>query len=289
MALNQSKSLSTADNSSLSNDKTGFQLLPGLQNLGNTCFANSVMQCLVHNSYIQKFCSKGRHCGQNSGHDDGDNSAVSNCAGCRSKIRETQEFKDAWRGCNLQTSDHGVLKRSQVWQIVRDSQLIQTAFLKENFCSFCIMEYHIKLASHLVQNHAGKFNIKYNQLGQIISPGQMLPLSVIIFIKRLSEEFQIGRQADAQEFLLFLLENLIQSSFGYQMNVSYRSQWESFVPMVFQGMLEQQIICCSCKDIKSIPEPFLNLSLVSLSINTISLSCFLPVEFHKRLLLEVER
>lgn len=86
-----------------------------------------------------------------------------------------------------------MLKRSQVWQIVKESEIIQTAFLKENFCSFCILEYHVKLASHLVHNHSGKFHIKLNSLGQVTSPGQMLPLSVIIFIKRLSEEFQIGR------------------------------------------------------------------------------------------------
>lgn len=93
------------------------------------------------------------------------NGYIGTCAGCRSKIRETKEFKDAWQGCNLQTSDHGVLKRSEVFQIVRDSSFIQTAFLKEHFCSFCVIEYHVKLASHLVKNHAGKFNIKYNSLG----------------------------------------------------------------------------------------------------------------------------
>ena len=40
-------------------------------------------------------------------------------------------------------------------------------------------------------------------------------------------------------------------------------QSQSFIPKVFQGMLERQIICCSCNHIKTIQEVFLDLSLVS--------------------------
>lgn len=36
-------------------------LLPGLGNMGNTCFANSVLQCLVHAPALREYCRLGRH------------------------------------------------------------------------------------------------------------------------------------------------------------------------------------------------------------------------------------
>lgn len=66
-----------------------------------------------------------------------------------------------------------------------------------------------------------------------------MPISVIILINKISDQFKIGQQSDAQEFLYFLLQNLIDSSFGYHQNVEYKMQSQSFIPKVFQGMLER--------------------------------------------------
>lgn len=49
-----------------------------------------------------------------------------------------------------------------------------------------------------------------------------MPISVIILINKISDQFKIGQQSDAQEFLYFLLQNLIDSSFGYHQNVEYK-------------------------------------------------------------------
>jgi uncharacterized UBP type Zn finger protein len=87
----------------------------------------------------------------------------------------------------------------------------------EDFCSFCVLETHIK--NSIEQRENGQKSI--------------LPLGVVVLINKISDRFHIGEQSDAQEFLLILLENLIQSSFGYHLNVEYKMQSQSFIPKVF--------------------------------------------------------
>lgn len=72
----------------------------------------------------------------------------------------------------------------------------------------------------------------------------MLPLSVVLFIKKVGNGmFEVGKQSDAQEFLFTLLDNFTQASFGYLRGVPFAYEKETFVPKLFQGKLESQIIC----------------------------------------------
>lgn len=38
-----------------------MNVLPGLYNMGNTCFANSVLQCLAHTRVFREYCRLGKH------------------------------------------------------------------------------------------------------------------------------------------------------------------------------------------------------------------------------------
>lgn len=43
------------------NDKNYDNMLSGYGNMGNTCFVNSVLQCLVHTPALREYCRLGRH------------------------------------------------------------------------------------------------------------------------------------------------------------------------------------------------------------------------------------
>eukprot|EP00347_Sterkiella_histriomuscorum_P016052 403354669 len=190
---------------------------PGLGNMGNTCFANSVIQCLTHTPHFLMYCMRNLHSQK-----------------CPTRILQT--------GPLMMLNSIG----SHSCQMFMRSAVVQQLLNSEKFCSFCILEAHIK-EIFAERERGTKF---------------VYPLSAIVLIKKVAQGlFEVGRQCDASEFLLCLLENMIQASFGYLNNVPFKLQRETVVSKIFQGMLERQIICCSCSNMTMIEEAFLDLSL----------------------------
>ena len=139
-----------------------MNVLPGLYNMGNTCFANSVLQCLVHTRVFREHCRLGKH--------------SKNCFSDISKYNFVESI-DEFPGDKLQ--------RLPAIQAVLNS--------RSQFCSFCILESHIK----------GVLEHKKNGIMQV------RPIGIYLLFQYIgSGAFQLGQQSDAQEFLFYLLDNL---------------------------------------------------------------------------------
>lgn len=70
----------------------------------------------------------------------------------------------------------------------------------KTFCSFCVLEQHI---CEIVEEKLKETKFVY-------------PMSALKLIEFTGQGlFEVGKQCDAQEFLLCLIDNLMQSSFDY--------------------------------------------------------------------------
>jgi len=65
------------------------------------------------------------------------------------------------------------------------------------------------------------------------------PLSVVQIIRKFEGIFEIGTQSDAHEFLLCLLEDLLNSSSNYQPDIQIKHQKETIVSQIFKGQMER--------------------------------------------------
>ena len=139
-----------------------MNVLPGLYNMGNTCFANSVLQCLVHTRVFREYCRLGKH--------------SKNCFSDISKYKFVESVEEF---------PVGKLERVPAIQAVINN--------RSKFCSFCILESHIK----------GVLEEKKN--GNM----QVRPIGIYLLFRHIGNgAFQLGQQSDAQEFLFCLLDNL---------------------------------------------------------------------------------
>ena len=139
-----------------------MNVLPGLYNMGNTCFANSVLQCLVHTRVFREYCRLGKH--------------SKNCFSDISKYKFVESIEEF---------PVEKLQRLPAIQAVMDSH--------SQFCSFCILESHIKG----VLEHKKNGNMQVRPIG-----------IYLLFMHIGNGAFQLGQQSDAQEFLFCLLDNL---------------------------------------------------------------------------------
>ena len=90
-----------------------MNVLPGLYNMGNTCFANSVLQCLVHTRVFREYCRLGKHS----------------------------------KNCFSNISYHKYVEGVEKFPFEKLEKIPAIKSVMEKkapFCSFCILESHIK-------------------------------------------------------------------------------------------------------------------------------------------------
>ncbi len=154
---------------------------PGLHNVGNTCFLNSVMQTLMHVPSLVQYLLTGQH--------------SSTC--------------------------------------------------QMNNCVFCTVEDHAKKA----------FPSHGSRRGQAFAP------AIAKHLKLVGKRFRPGRQEDAHEFLILLLDAMQTSVLQGHKTLDVRSKETTVVHRMFGGYMRQQIICQKCQVPSNTYEATLALSL----------------------------
>lgn len=165
----------------------GRQIGPGLSNLGNTCFLNSTLQCLIHTRSLHVYL--------------------------RSKQHQKQ--------CQVKGGE---------------------------YCSLCEFE-------RLVASCFGG------------SARSIAPRDIVSNLRRISTKFRIGRQEDANEFLILLLEkfrkNLIPDSLvPNSPDLKKTLEKLNVLNQIFAGTLRSQVHCLSCNYKSNTYDPYNILSLV---------------------------
>lgn len=91
-------------------------------------------------------------------------------------------------------------------------------------------------------------------------------VSTLLIKAEIGKQFRTGRQEDAHEFLLLLLDSLQQNSLqGQPKNLDHRSKETTVIHRLFGGHLRQQITCHKCKAPSNTYEATLVLSIDCLS------------------------
>jgi ubiquitin C-terminal hydrolase len=107
---------------------------------------------------------------------------------------------------------------------------------------------------------------KVNNLAQNLH--SITPKGIIQNIKLIAKNLRIGRQEDAQEFLLYLLDAMEKSSKQFKLTSTKGfiktndSNTDNLIQKIFGGKMVSSVTCLRCKKISKKVDNYLDLSLV---------------------------
>lgn len=115
------------------------------------------------------------------------------------------------------------------------------------YCSICVME---KIANNIFSADA--------------SSQSYSPVELVRNLKILSKTFTPGRQADAHEFIRFLLDDMNRTLLGLprgKLCNDRQREMNTLIHQVFGGCYESKVLCQNCGSSSDTVEPFLDVSL----------------------------
>lgn len=87
------------------------------------------------------------------------------------------------------------------------------------------------------------------------------PRELVTKLKKLWKQYRFGRQEDAHEFWIMMLQGILKASFGNNEKLYKKYEHLSMLYRIFAGTLRSQVKCLSCEYRSNSYEQFLALSL----------------------------
>jgi len=108
--------------------------------------------------------------------------------------------------------------------------------------------------------------LEYMKEGEI---SILKPNSMMVAIKWVWKTFEVGKQEDAHEYIVMLLQSIIKASLGNDLKAIKKYESKSVIFRLFGGKLRSRVICGTCNQGSNTFDPFLSLSLVIPLFNTL--------------------
>ncbi|KAJ6362101.1 hypothetical protein OIU78_002495 [Salix suchowensis] len=199
----------------------------GLENLGNTCFLNSVVQCLTYTEPLAAYLQSGKH----------QNSSVLWFITSQAPVFDLEEVTSFLHSSVL--SGRTLLSFSSILNSGNNHNSCHVA----GFCALCAIQKHV---SRALQS----------------SGRSLVPKDLVSNLRCISQNFRNARQEDAHEYMVNLLESMhkccLPSGVPSESPAAYET---SLVHKIFGGSLRSQVECQQCSYCSNKFDPFLDLSL----------------------------
>ena len=89
----------------------------------------------------------------------------------------------------------------------------------------------------------------------------LTPKEIVNNLRKSWKQYRFGRQEDAHEFLIMLMDGILKASFGNLAKLSKKYEHLTMIYRIFAGKLRSQVMCLSCNYCSNAYDPFLTLSL----------------------------